>query len=400
MPGLSPRVRGNQGEGSAVAVSAGSIPAGAGEPCAAASTSGWSRVYPRGCGGTSEGWGKSELREGLSPRVRGNHAVGHLLEGTAGSIPAGAGEPGAQQRLVRDTGVYPRGCGGTAEPRTHGKTDRGLSPRVRGNLGRDTLAGLRIGSIPAGAGEPNLLSATGSHIRVYPRGCGGTPFVSPMNATPMGLSPRVRGNQHGEGRPQPGGGSIPAGAGEPLSDPLHNDKGWVYPRGCGGTSPAPWLQVFDRGLSPRVRGNRPQARLPLLGLGSIPAGAGEPHSPILRVHQSRVYPRGCGGTRIYTVGHGGGLGLSPRVRGNRHSRTLPPDLDRSIPAGAGEPFPCPWATGESGVYPRGCGGTTGINPDGNVARGLSPRVRGNPREISFLAVPEGSIPAGAGEPDR
>ena len=46
-----------------------------------------------------------------------------------------------------------------------------------------------------------------------------------------------------------------------------------------------------------------------------------------------------------------------------------------------------------------CGGTKEPQSEGTVARGLSPRVRGN--LLQFLGAPQlaGSIPACAGEPD-
>ena len=69
-------------------------------------------------------------------------------------IPACAGEP----RMV--TGrwcagrVYPRVCGGAAQRRVSKRGRKGLSPRVRGSRLLPIGAKMRIGSIPACAGEP------------------------------------------------------------------------------------------------------------------------------------------------------------------------------------------------------------------------------------------------------
>ena len=72
-------------------------------------------------------------------------------------------------------------------------------------------------------------------------------------------------------------------------------------------------------------------------------------------------------------------GLSPRVRGNL-ARTMPSMAARgSIPACAGEPTPRGAAAGPQWVYPRVCGGTIASVSLPDIARGLSPRVRGNPR---------------------
>ena len=50
--GLSPRVRGNLGNGVNVNLGGGSIPACAGEPNGGKQPSGAAEVYPRVCGGT------------------------------------------------------------------------------------------------------------------------------------------------------------------------------------------------------------------------------------------------------------------------------------------------------------------------------------------------------------
>ena len=65
-------------------------------------------------------------------------------------------------------------CGGTRDLRHCLPAERGLSPRVRGNLARIDLATVGVRSIPACAGEPNADGTWGPAIQ--------------------GLSPRVRGN--------------------------------------------------------------------------------------------------------------------------------------------------------------------------------------------------------------
>ena len=74
------------------------------------------------------------------------------------------------------------------------------------------------------------------------------------------------------------------------------------------------------GLSPRVRGNRVTHRIAGQVLGSIPACAGEPISSVRMVWTTRVYPRVCGGTTLYSLVGFGVRGLSPRVRGNPEAR--------------------------------------------------------------------------------
>ena len=112
--GLSPRVRGN--------------------PAAAASSRARSWVYPRVCGGTAQKEYLRPLDAGLSPRVRGNPEAVSEHHLSSGSIPACAGEPKRGPRRVGLSRVYPRVCGGTRYPLCRRHLRQGLSPRVRGNL--------------------------------------------------------------------------------------------------------------------------------------------------------------------------------------------------------------------------------------------------------------------------
>ena len=92
-PGLSPRVRGNQIRLGGQHGLRRSIPASAGEPWGGAGGCCLYEVYPRECGGTLFDGIKNYTKLGLSPRVRGNLPVAEGALLTAGSIPASAGEP-------------------------------------------------------------------------------------------------------------------------------------------------------------------------------------------------------------------------------------------------------------------------------------------------------------------
>ena len=396
--GLSPRVRGNLHLGLGAVVDRGSIPAGAGEPSGAWKWCNRNGVYPRGCGGTRAPLpgGPDEL--GLSPRVRGNQNLGGLRKGQPGSIPAGAGEPVFRSIHSSSIRVYPRGCGGTTALARVGEYFKGLSPRVRGNRGRRRGEPERLGSIPAGAGEPQRRTGRSRRAWVYPRGCGGTHFDAIVKLGQTGLSPRVRGNRDLIPLNVKEPGSIPAGAGEPPDVPDRGFLDGVYPRGCGGTQADPPLEPSRGGLSPRVRGNPMIPMKPPRRQGSIPAGAGEPPNLAPAGFPRRVYPRGCGGTTRSATWVVPEPGLSPRVRGNR-GRDLRGAADRrSIPAGAGEPLPFPRPRALGKVYPRGCGGTDVLRADLGFFPGLSPRVRGNREDEKRGFVFDRSIPAGAGEP--
>ena len=227
------------------------------------------------CGGTTTNGDGPTPRRGLSPRVRGNLGEPDDAVPRDGSIPACAGEPGTQEFPTGPGWVYPRVCGGTVDAAALNRSLDGLSPRVRGNLYAFTRVGIPLGSIPACAGEPSHTSTRSSETGVYPRVCGEPP------------------ESHVEGRERR-----------------------VYPRVCGGTGLTVRQEHPPTGLSPRVRGNLSiQAFADTVG-GSIPACAGEPRPASPNAAHRRVYPRVCGGTSSSSLSASTSVGLSPRVRGN------------------------------------------------------------------------------------
>ena len=156
--------------------------------------------------------------------------------------------------------------------------------------------------------------------------------------------------------------------------------------------------MSSKGLSPRVRGNRPHLRWSLRRPRSIPACAGEPSKEPPPSPPWAVYPRVCGGTTFPSRTALPTEGLSPRVRGNLNRGPAGPSAPGSIPACAGEPSPDPRSSGCSRVYPRVCGGTSLTTPVRVRQRGLSPRVRGNLKLFHRRTLAGRSIPACAGEP--
>ncbi len=213
----------------------------------------------------------------------------------------------------------------------------GLSPRLRGNQDTMSYISSRLRSIPAPAGEPDQPSGTTGHPGVYPRACGGTLWRSVDAESCKGLSPRLRGNQGHPYLRDRHHGSIPAPAGEPPRVGVMKYSIGVYPRACGGTLRRWSASTPARGLSPRLRGNHFAVGAGGPVAGSIPAPAGEPVFPIAPNPTSRVYPRACGGTCKENRQGIERKGLSPRLRGNRRHPYLHLEHLGSIPAPAGEP---------------------------------------------------------------
>ena len=233
-------------------------------------------------------------------------------------------------------------------------------------------------SIPACTGEPRVVFPRSRRRQVYPRVYGGTSVLSGVDSLQRG--------------------SIPACTGEPGRRHRCFPSARVYPRVYGGTFSQLADKHEDDGLSPRVRGNRCAAPAGRAAVGSIPACTGEPeiqHGPYPR---HKVYPRVYGGTYEVERETGRPKGLSPRVRGNRRRRRLQDGYRRSIPACTGEPVGYGMVLVGNGVYPRVYGGTVFAGCGGRKARGLSPRVRGNPRGAAINTLLLRSIPACTGEP--
>ena len=356
------------------------------------------RVYPRVGGGTGCHRHAYAIGRGLSPRGRGNRACGCGWSNEQRSIPAWAGEPSRATSTTLGTTVYPRVGGGTRWPLSADRRKAGLSPRGRGNRVQAQRPRPPEGSIPAWAGEPYPAVASNSCVTVYPRVGGGTHVKSLGCHCQGGLSPRGRGNRLPAVAERAPRRSIPAWAGEPSRTCGSSSGMTVYPRVGGGTSAHSFPVSGKQGLSPRGRGNRPVRQSPNVGGRSIPAWAGEPKRSGYSGKNHRVYPRVGGGTQLRKTARKRIWGLSPRGRGNRDPGTVRTLRNRSIPAWAGEPDSGIVAYLFVEVYPRVGGGTPARWRPGLRITGLSPRGRGN-RPVSGVIVTDGgSIPAWAGEP--
>ena len=147
---------------------------------------------------------------------------------------------------------------------------------------------------------------------------------------------------------------------------------------CGGTSGGISPRIKLDGLSPRVRGNHCRPPLCTAQARSIPACAGEPETDVLKVRRHAVYPRVCGGTSRRPGPLLPDAGLSPRVRGNRKELFESIQGAGSIPACAGEPGMDTPRFSPDQVYPRVCGEPT-ISNSCSRCRRVYPRVCGGTR---------------------
>jgi len=167
-------------------------------------------------------------------------------------------------------------CGATALASAQPRLLQGLSPRVRGHLGK-AVADIGVeGSIPACAGPPVIQYVRLDHGQVYPRVCGATSVTINDPVPTEGLSPRVRGHRWCCLPCSSCRRSIPACAGPPRSLKMKGETTWVYPRVCGATPVFRVLKQYCEGLSPRVRGHPSRWKRSIHRCRSIPACAGPP----------------------------------------------------------------------------------------------------------------------------
>jgi len=109
----------------------------------------------------------------------------------------------------------------------------------------------------------------------------------------------------------------------------------VHPRSCGEQRNSPVLVISPPGSSPLVRGTGDRTGERQIEGRFIPARAGNRQWCRSRRLQVPVHPRSCGEQPAGNSFDLGCFGSSPLVRGTARLSTLPPFLQRFIPARAG-----------------------------------------------------------------
>ena len=396
--GPSPRVRGSRQPRRAGFPYRGSIPACAGKPSSSATAAAPMRVHPRVCGEALAIIPRDAAAAGPSPRVRGSlHRNAEVLV-VVRSIPACAGKPTTPRRRAGPSGVHPRVCGEASGVRRARRRNRGPSPRVRGSPRQGAVLREGPGSIPACAGKPRACPRHPTSARVHPRVCGEAPLDMCVVEHQMGPSPRVRGSREGGKQRAGRQGSIPACAGKPRWSGSARRPTRVHPRVCGEASATGSTSGHSTGPSPRVRGSPVPQHVAEEAVGSIPACAGKPLSPVSPRASATVHPRVCGEALRNRTATDGMSGPSPRVRGSRSAGQRGTGVSRSIPACAGKPLSWGRKRETTRVHPRVCGEAGGCGTGTRSGSGPSPRVRGSRPTAPDGTRPRGSIPACAGKP--
>ena len=151
--GSSPRVRGTLAERHGVAAGLGIIPACAGNTSSITTASPTSRDHPRVCGEHRRARLACVIALGSSPRVRGTPACSRRTRSRTGIIPACAGNTYAAIGKTTIWWDHPRVCGEHRHRQRLDTGERGSSPRVRGTRSDQVAGRVRMGIIPACAGN-------------------------------------------------------------------------------------------------------------------------------------------------------------------------------------------------------------------------------------------------------
>ena len=232
-----------------------------------------------------------------------------------GSIPANAGEAISHIIQDRPLRVDPRERGGGTHCAMRPVNCSGRSPRTRGRLLLMSVLDESLRSIPANAGEAEILEISTNSEEVDPRERGGGTAWRCGTDRPGGRSPRTRGRPVGHSVRCPLAGSIPANAGEARLTSGRMGLHQVDPRERGGGRNSYPTSSQEPGRSPRTRGRRERN---------------------FGVRAKEVDPRERGGGCLKHRETINQRGRSPRTRGRPLAVSAKTRKCRSIPANAGE----------------------------------------------------------------
>ena len=397
LQGSSPRVRGRPAACSSPATGDGLIPASAGQTHFLHRCHRLARAHPRECGADLHRRSATFVNRGSSPRVRGRRTRPTCRSCRLGLIPASAGQTYPFPSCKLSSTAHPRECGADAAKHSEILRRQGSSPRVRGRLDHLRRPRQDRGLIPASAGQTPCYQ-NGSHsTRAHPRECGADEVEGDKLCLIRGSSPRVRGRRLRLRRRVGVARLIPASAGQTDASKSIDKGVGAHPRECGADRGRARMAQATQGSSPRVRGRQVAWIHRSQPPGLIPASAGQTCSRTAMRLVTRAHPRECGADFVDPHRVVGVLGSSPRVRGRRYPARLPVQQPGLIPASAGQTAPDSPKSTNPGAHPRECGADKRFTKNIKRHTGSSPRVRGRRWHCAGDPASGGLIPASAGQ---
>ena len=273
----------------------------------------------------------------------------------------------------------------------------GRSPLARGRPGEYQQGDRGAGSIPARAGQTCGWRASMWSVRVDPRSRGADRLDDWREVVEQGRSPLARGRPCRSKPRRVGVGSIPARAGQTHSRAGAVSKPGVDPRSRGADYTVSAPHELEAGRSPLARGRPGPPARQALRTGSIPARAGQTSTWSPARCTRRVDPRSRGADVADELDRRDGQGRSPLARGRLNARRGEGQADGSIPARAGQT-----GAGRSGslgsvVDPRSRGADAPSTCSILSFLGRSPLARGRRVLVARACARQRSIPARAGQ---
>ena len=272
----------------------------------------------------------------------------------------------------------------------------GSSPRLRGTVDQFGSEFIQHRFIPAPAGNRPGRTHRQETGTVHPRACGEQTDVSTLDRGSDGSSPRLRGTADRSDDTVLTFRFIPAPAGNSTSTRFPTKGEPVHPRACG-------EQVATRDGVSRIIGSSPRLRGTDHGLHDfldierfIPAPAGNSRRPGREHRTVSVHPRACGEQTLRDGNNHVGIGSSPRLRGTGNTERRDQTGQRFIPAPAGNSLEWRRRRGMITVHPRACGEQTWASTVEAIIPGSSPRLRGTDHSDRTGIRYQRFIPAPAG----
>ncbi len=291
-------------------------------------------------------------------------------------IPACAGNVITEARVWVYQTVHPRVCGKRHAAMTTKSAQNGSSPRVR-----ETCYCIQTEAVGCS---------------VHPRVCGKRETFCDNACNNAGSSPRVRETCGWQWYCNWNSRFIPACAGNVVSVVGVSVRKPVHPRVCGKRRRNRIACLERVGSSPRVRETSRDIVTVFAVTRFIPACAGN----VVQVHklnrESAVHPRVCGKRLPIFLISSNVFGSSPRVRETLSELKITKDIERFIPACAGNVNVASPPKIPSSVHPRVCGKRSVIDEAAMVKNGSSPRVRETFFSVLFSVKMLRFIPACAG----
>ena len=149
--------------------------------------------HPRICGEHLRGLHACMSEQGSSPHMRGTLGVQTHESRRIGIIPAYAGNTCVCRGKTVPNRDHPRICGEHFGEIVKLFPELGSSPHMRGTRNIKARTCLRVGIIPAYAGNTSSAMKLLSEVKDHPRICGEHPSASSQPDSTTGSSPHMRG---------------------------------------------------------------------------------------------------------------------------------------------------------------------------------------------------------------